>query len=187
VRDDAAALVSAASHKEEAKTRCQNNATMKPMHIPTLYLDTSVIGGYFDDEWKDATQELFRLADLGLYRLAASVVTATEVMGAPPNVQGHFANTFTDPAQLLELSDEAESLAQSYVAAGVVTPKYLDDARHIAVATVNALPLVVSWNFKHLANITREAGFNAVNLLQGYPQIRILTPLQLLNEPDDTD
>ena len=45
----------------------------------------------------------------------------------------------------------------------------------------------MSWSFKHLANIKREAGFNAVNLSQGYPQIRILTPLQLLNEPDDTE
>ncbi len=157
------------------------------MHKPTLYLDTSVVGGYFDDEWKDATQEMFRLADLGLYHLIASVVTATEVMGAPTNVQGHFANIFADPAQLLELSDEAETLAQSYIAAGVVTPKYLDDARHIAIASIHALPIVVSWNFKHLANIKREAGFNAVNLLQGYPQIRILTPLQLLNEPDDNE
>lgn len=78
-----------------------------------------------------------------------------------------------------------ESLAQAYVAAGVVTPKYIDDARHIAVATLHALPLVVSWNFRHLANIKREAGSNAVNLLQGYPQIRTLTPLQLLN--DETD
>ncbi len=32
------------------------------MKIPTLYLDTSVIGGGFDDEWKDATLELFQLA-----------------------------------------------------------------------------------------------------------------------------
>ncbi len=102
-------------------------------------------------------------------------------------MQVHFANTLADPAQLLELNDEAEALAQAYVAAGVVTPKYLDDARHIAIATINALSLVVSWNFKHLANIKREAGFNAVNLLQGYPQIRILTPLQLLNEPDDSE
>jgi hypothetical protein len=160
---------------------------VEPMNVPTLYLDASVVGGYFDDEWKVATQEMFRLADLGLYHLVASVVTATEVMGAPPNVQGHIASTFIDPAQLLELTDEAETLAQSYVVAGVVTPKYLDDASHIAIATIHSLPLVVSWNFKHLANIKREAGFNAVNLLQGYPQIRILTPLQLLNDTDDLD
>ena len=120
------------------------------MRAPSLYLDTSVIGGYFDEEWKDATQELFRLADLELYFTA-----------------------------------EAETLAQAYLAAGVVSPKYADDARHIAVATVHSLSLIVSWNFKHLANIKREAGFNAVNLLQGYPQIRILTPLQLLNQTDE--
>jgi len=155
------------------------------MHIPILYLDTSVIGGYFDDEWKEATQELFRLADLGLYHLVASVVTANEVLGAPSEVQQHFASTFSDPAQLLDFTEEAESLAQAYLAAGVVTPKYADDARHIAVATVHSLSLIVSWNFKHLANIKREAGFNAVNLLQGWPQIRILTPLQLLNQADE--
>jgi hypothetical protein len=160
---------------------------MKPMHIPTLYLDTSVVGGYFDDEWKEATREMFSQADLGLYHLVASVVTAREVMGAPPEVQAHFASAFSDAAQILELTDEAENLACAYLAAGVVSPKYADDARHIAVATVNALPLVVSWNFKHLANIKREAGFNAVNLLQGWPQIRILTPLQLLNDETDED
>ena len=35
------------------------------MPVPVLYLDTSVIGGYFDDEWKDATQELWRQMEQG--------------------------------------------------------------------------------------------------------------------------
>jgi hypothetical protein len=30
------------------------------VRTPTLYLDTSVLGGYFDDEFKEATQELWR-------------------------------------------------------------------------------------------------------------------------------
>ena len=46
------------------------------MKVPTLYLDTSVIGGDFDDEWKDATLELFQQASDGLYRLVTSVVAA---------------------------------------------------------------------------------------------------------------
>lgn len=158
---------------------------MNPMHSTTLYLDTSVVGGCFDEEWREATLELFRRAELGLFHLVASVVTSNEVLGAPPMVQGHFASVFTDPAQILELTDEAESLAQAYLVAGIVTPKYVDDARHIAIATSNGLPLVVSWNFRHLANLKREAGFNSVNLLQGYPQLRIITPLQLLNETDE--
>lgn len=155
------------------------------MHVPTLYLDTSVIGGVFDEEWKESTQEMFRQAGFGLYRLVASVVTANELLGAPAEVQGYFASTFTDSAQILELTDDAETLAHAYLAAGVVTPKYADDARHIAIATLNDVGLVVSWNFKHLANIKREAGFHAVNLLQSYPQVRIVTPLQLLNQDDE--
>jgi hypothetical protein len=47
--------------------------------------------------------------------------------------------------------------------------------------------VIVSWNFRHLANLRREAGFNAVNLLQGYPQVRILSPLELIHENEDED
>ena len=39
---------------------------------------------------------------------------------------------------------------------------------------------LVSWNFKHLVNVQREAGFNAVNLLPGYPPIRIVNQLELI-------
>lgn len=157
------------------------------MKIPTLYLDTSVIGGCFDDEWKDATLELFRQAGLGLYRLATSVVTTREILGAPPEVRQLFSSIFADTAQIHELTAEAESLAEAYLAAGVVTPKYADDARHVAIATVHGLAVIVSWNFHHLVNLRREAGFNAVNLLQGYPAVRILSPLELIHENDEDE
>lgn len=150
------------------------------MKIPTLYLDTSVIGGCFDDEFKAATRELFRQADLGFYQLFVSVVTEEEIQGAPPEIQKFFAETFTDAKQILPLTPEAETLAQAYLAAGVVTSNYADDARHVAIATVEQVGLIVSWNFKHLANYQRETAFNGVNLLQGYRPARILTPLELI-------
>ena len=40
----------------------------------------------------------------------------------------------------------------------------------------------MSWNFHHLVNLRREAGFNAVNLLQCYPAVRIVSPLELIHE-----
>ena len=149
------------------------------MKIPALYLDTSVIGGGFDEEFKAATRELFRQADLGIYKIFASVVTASEIQNAPPPIRRFFLETF-DPGGLLPLTGESESLARAYVAAKVVSPNYADDARHIAIATVEQVGLIVSWNFKHLANYRRESGFNAVNLLQGYPTVRILTPMELI-------
>ena len=60
----------------------------------------------------------------------------------------------------------------------VVPARYVDDARHVAIAVNHAIPYVVSWNFKHLVNVRREAGFNAVNVLHGYPSVRIISPLE---------
>ena len=47
-------------------------AILCPMPVPVLYLDTSVIGGYFDDERKDATQELWRQMEQGRFRFLSS-------------------------------------------------------------------------------------------------------------------
>ncbi len=33
------------------------------------------------------------------------------------------------------------------------------DARHVAIATTHGIGIIVSWNFKHLANYQRESGF----------------------------
>ncbi len=55
-----------------------------------------------------------------------------------------------------------------------------DDARHVATATVHGVRLVVSWNFRHLVNVRREDGFNAVNLLHGWPAIRIVSPKEII-------
>jgi hypothetical protein len=154
--------------------------------IPTLYLDTSVIGGGFDEEFKVATRELFRQADLGLYQIFVSVVTESEIQNAPATVRKFFFETFTEEEKVLPLTAESEKLAQAYVKAGVVSPNYTDDARHVAIATVEQVGLIVSWNFKHLANYRRETGFNAVNLLQGYRPVRILTPMELIyGDPEE--
>jgi hypothetical protein len=54
------------------------------------------------------------------------------------------------------------------------------------MASVDGIRLIVSWNFKHLVNVRREDGFNAVNLLEGWPPIRIVSPKEIIYaEPDE--
>jgi hypothetical protein len=151
----------------------------------TLYLDNSVIGGYFDPEFEKATQRLWDLEKSGQCRFIASVVTQQEASLAPSVVVQLFASTFTDDSSLLPLTDRAEELAQAYVRAGIVTVKYIDDARHVAIATTHGIGLIVSWNFKHLANYQRESGFNRVNLVYGYPSVRIISPPELVYGDED--
>ncbi|MEM1158047.1 MAG: PIN domain protein [Verrucomicrobiota bacterium] len=154
------------------------------MHALTLYLDTSVIGCYFDDEWKEPTEALWRLMEQGKYRFVTSSITLDEIQNAPENVRELFVNTF--PAEsLIDMDEEMESLAGLYVSQSVLTPKFTDDARHVAVCTVSRIDYLVSWNFKHLVNLDREKGFNAVNLLQNYPTIRMINPLELVYGNDE--
>jgi hypothetical protein len=82
---------------------------------------------------------------------------------------------------LLPLTAEADELAQAYLAQKVVPTDYEDDAYHVAICTVARIDCLVSWNFRHLANVRREAGFNAVNVLQGYPPVRIVAPIFLIH------
>ena len=157
---------------------------MPLVKIPTLYLDTSVIGGYFDDEFKGATRELWRQMEVGKYRFITSLITVDELAQAPAEVRELWVDTFT-PEMILDVTDEMEQLAAAYMAQAILTPKYTDDARHVAACTVAGSDCLVSWNFKHLVNVDRKKGFNAVNLLQGYSPISIINPLELIY--GDTD
>jgi hypothetical protein len=95
-------------------------------------------------------------------------------------------DTFT-PETILDVTEEMEQLALAYMKQAVLTPKYSDDARHVAACTVAKIDYLVSWNFRHLVNIEREKGFNAANLLYGYRSVRIVNPLELIYEDDDKD
>jgi len=70
------------------------------MRIPSLYLDTSVLGGYFDEEFQEATRELWRQQKTGKYRFVTSLVVDRELMGAPENVRELYGVTF-QPDSLL--------------------------------------------------------------------------------------
>ena len=157
------------------------------MPILTVYLDNSVLGGYFDPEFQGPTRRLWQMVQAEECRFIASVVTQDEAALAPPEVVGLFARTFPDDTALLPLTPRAEELAQAYLAAGVVSPRYIDDAHHVAIATTHGIGVLVTWNFRHLANYRREAGFNRVNLENGYPAIRIISPLEIVYESQDED
>jgi len=108
------------------------------MHIPTLYLDTSVIGGYHDEEWMEDTRSLWQQAKAGQWRLVTSIVAEAELQYAPAKVREVFADTFNE-GNILDTSIEIEELANAYLDAEVVPRKYVDDALHVAMATVHGV------------------------------------------------
>jgi hypothetical protein len=139
-----------------------------------LYLDTSVIGGYFDAAFMADTRTLWRLKEAGRYRFVSSMIVDRETARAPERVRELMRATFAT-AQLLPLTPEADALASAYLSHKVVPAGFEDDAYH------------VGWNFRHLTNARREAGFNAVNLLQGYPPGRIVAPTFLIHGHEEEE
>ncbi len=156
------------------------------MHALSLYLDTSVIGGYFDPEFMADTRALWRLRDAGYFQFVSSRLVFQEISDAPERVRQLMRDTF-DPEHVLDRTIEVEELARAYLAQRIVPADYEDDARHVAICTVARIAHLVSWNFKHLANVRREAGFNAVNVLHGYPSVRIVAPTFLIHGYEEKD
>lgn len=67
-------------------------------------------------------------------------------------------------------------------AVGAIPADYEDDARHVAIATVNDIRAVVSWNFRHMVNIERKRKINSVNLREGLPLLDLVSPWEISDE-----
>lgn len=78
--------------------------------------------------------------------------------------------------------NEVNELAQKYIDAKIIPENKVMDALHIAVSTVYSMNVLVSWNYKHLANIIKEYKVKIVNYQNNYfNDIRIITPYELID------
>ncbi|PGH39737.1 MAG: PIN domain protein [Candidatus Nephrothrix sp. EaCA] len=145
----------------------------------TTYLDTSVIGGYFDVEFEDETKELFQNIMLGKFEIMLSSTTEDELLKAPEQVKELFKTIPVKYAKRVELTEEAIQLAGAYISENVAGGASQEDCRHIALAAVNKADVLVSWNYKHMVNIFRIRGYNSVNLRLGYSLIDIRSPKEM--------
>ena len=76
-------------------------------------------------------------------------------------------------------SEEIRILYEEYVSRRIIPVKHIEDAVHIAVATINSLDILVSWNFEHIDKLKTKTEVNAMNVLLGYDPIEIIEPAML--------
>ena len=149
-----------------------------------LYLDTSVIGGYYDVEFEKDTKPLFDNIRKGEFNMMYSDITEDELLDAPEPVKMLIETIPGEYRKKVELTEEVVALADSYIGEGVVGQTSRDDCFHIALATINRADILISWNFKHIVNVKRIRGYNTVNLKYNYPTIDIRSPKELNNYED---
>lgn len=150
-----------------------------------LYFDTSVLNFAFADDApheKDVTLKLLEEVKKGRYDIYISDVVITEIMAAPEEKGGQLISVVNDiGASELEFDEECRELAEKYIEAGVIPARYEDDAFHIAIATVNNMDAIISWNFKHIVKLKTKKEVAGINLLMGYKEIEIYSPLEVAN------
>ncbi len=151
---------------------------------PRVYIDTSAIGGCFDDDFLPWSVLLFDEFRNGNKIAVVSNLTRRELEAAPANVRRLLTTIHDDHLENVFLSEEAEKLALTYLENKVVGVKHLADAQHIAIASVERVDVLVSWNFKQIVNLDRIHAFNSVNLKLGYPVLEIRSPREVIHEEE---
>jgi hypothetical protein len=149
------------------------------MHRMRIYVDTSVFGGAFDEEFALPSQRFLELVKQGRCIILISPITLAELQGAPDNVKRLIESMPPGSLEEVKINQEVAALADAYIASGVLASQMKNDALHVAAATAARADAIISWNFKHIVNFGKILKFNGVNITNGYSQIAIYSPLEM--------
>ncbi|MEE9151712.1 MAG: PIN domain-containing protein, partial [Thermoplasmata archaeon] len=105
------------------------------IHRFRIYIDTSVIGGCLDEQFKEASTMLIERFKNGELRAVVSEITKLELKRAPGDVQNVLKEIPEENIEYVELTKEATALAREYISEGVMDENKIADAQHIAIAT----------------------------------------------------
>jgi predicted nucleic acid-binding protein len=137
---------------------------------------------------RDATIEFFEnFVNTGRYEVYISDIVITEIEATKDaekriqllNVTENYPIGFVDEQQ----STEIIRLADLYLKNGILPVKSKADAFHIAICVVNQMDILLTWNYKHLANINRKHKITQVNIENHYLHpLEIITPFEVIDD-----
>lgn len=154
-----------------------------------LYLDTSIINFAIAEdigiEEKQKTRRLCDEINKDKYEGFISEVVLREINSTRDENKRKKLVDFIQGVKIQEIfkiDDETDKLAQRYIKEKIIPPTYEDDALHIALASVNGIDILMSWNFRHLVKHKTRVEVAGVNTLMGYKNIDICTPLEVVED-----
>jgi hypothetical protein len=144
-----------------------------------LYIETSVWNFLFADDAPDKRRETIRFFEeiqTGDYDPFISGLVIAEIERAKEPLRGKLLGKIDEiEPEVLTITGEVDELALKYAGASFLSEKAFDDLTHVAVATVNRMDFLVSWNLKHIVKVKTITGINEVNLSEGYRELKICT------------
>ena len=146
-----------------------------------IYLDTSVPNAYFDERSparQEATKEFWKRLTRHQVFISELVINEIKAIGNE-SLRTDLLELVKGFKSLSSETEEVKALAKEYVTRGLIPVKYIEDAIHVAVASVNSLDALISWNFEHIVKLQTKREVNVINVLVGYNQLEIIEPLML--------
>jgi hypothetical protein len=157
-----------------------------------VYLDTSIINFLRADDapvYNNATEILFNdiivpnRIDTYISRVLLEEIDATTNDKIKKELQ-ELVNKYKEHFKILEADnkkiDEITFLAGEYIKEKIIPEKKISDAFHVAYSTIFEMDILLSWNFKHLANVNKEQRILIVNKTHGYNYpFRLANPLEV--------
>lgn len=154
-----------------------------------LYLETSIWNFYFADdapEKRDITKEFLENINQGEYSVFISQAVLNEIDRAEEPKRSQLIQLIKrcDP-QMLDITQEVTDLAKEYISQKVIPESKVEDALHVAIATVYEMDALITWNNKHLANLRKMGKINSINLKEGYTKhLEIVNPMEVIANED---
>ena len=111
-------------------------------------------------------------------------MTQDELTFAPDSVKKLVESIKAEYTEFLDTNEESVDLANQYILEKVVGQTSFPDCLHMAIATINRADFLISWNFKHIVNVQRIRGYNAINIKNGYKLLEIRSPRDFMTYGD---
>ena len=153
---------------------------------PKVYIETTIVSYLTARQSRDLivaahqqlTQEWWANRRPGFDLYASQLVV--QESGVGDAVMAGKRLEILDEMPLLDVNQDAVSLARELVDKGPIPQKAAVDALHIAVATVHGMDYLLTWNCKHIANAEMRASVTKICRAAGYEPPVICTPEELL-------
>ena len=155
------------------------------MRKKKIYLETTMFNYYFDRDREDyhvSTRSLFSEIKAGKYDPYTSAYVMNELEPAPKEKREMMLALIEQYSiNVLPISREAEKLADMYINNGTISRRAIIDARHIAMAAIYDIEVIVSLNFKHIVRDKTRYGVNSINRENNFRSLIIRNPMEIVD------
>jgi hypothetical protein len=153
-------------------------------------LETTIFNYFFDTDREGHADvvSLFEEIRAGKHEAYTSEYAFEELLKAPEPKQGKMISLIDEYGiTLLGITDESDGFADLYIAEKIIPERFRLDGAHIAIASINNLDYVLSYNFQHINKAKTKLLTERLNRVHGYGSVIICTAKEVLDDETDDE